>query len=73
LEGGTTVKLRYFSAEVRTGSKAPVCPLASHFRSAPINGHQQTGPLGPVGAISGKSSVVQHARRARAYISAACR
>src|ERR1700730_13800054 len=34
-------------ADVREGSKAPLCASASYFRSTPINGHQQTGPGGP--------------------------
>jgi hypothetical protein len=39
------------SLDVRIGSKAPFRPSASHFRSTPINGRHQTGPVGPVGAI----------------------
>jgi len=35
------------------GSKAPLRPWVSHFRSSPINGHHQTGPVGPVRANNG--------------------
>jgi hypothetical protein len=41
------------AANVRSGSKAPFRPSASHFRSNPINGRHQTGPVGPVSAKRG--------------------
>jgi hypothetical protein len=37
--------------EVRVGSIAS--PAASHFQPPPINGHRQSGPVGPFRAISG--------------------
>jgi hypothetical protein len=45
--------LSYEQVNVRNGSKAPFQVSASHFRSTPINGHHQTGAVGPVGARSG--------------------
>jgi hypothetical protein len=40
--------LRPLRRHVAVGSIASVRPSARHFRSAPINGHQQTCPVGPV-------------------------
>jgi hypothetical protein len=37
----------------RGGSKTVLAAPKRHFRSTPNNRHQQTGPVGPVGAISG--------------------
>jgi hypothetical protein len=39
--------------DFRSESIAPFWPFASHFRSAPINGHRQTGLAGPVRAKPG--------------------
>jgi hypothetical protein len=39
---------------LRNGSIALLWPFASHFRSAPINGHRQTGLAGPARARSGR-------------------
>jgi len=44
-----------FPGALRSGSKASVCRSASHFRSTPINGHHQTGPIGPVRANIGST------------------
>src|SRR5258705_4351544 len=44
--------LRYIGAsfpDVRCGSNVSFCPSASHFRSTPVDGHRQTGPVGPFG------------------------
>jgi len=40
------------SKEVRSGSIARFRPSVRRFRSAPINGHRQTGPVGSFRAIS---------------------
>jgi hypothetical protein len=39
--------------DVSNGSFATFSPWSGHFRSTPNNGHHQTGPVGPVRAISG--------------------
>jgi hypothetical protein len=49
-EPGTVGKIEMFAL----GSLAPFRPSADHFRKTPTNGHRQTGPAGPVGAISGR-------------------
>jgi hypothetical protein len=46
------VRNRGGPVNVASGSIAPFRPSARHFRSAPINGHQQTCPVGPVRATS---------------------
>jgi hypothetical protein len=38
----------------RFGSKAPVWPSASHFRSTSTNRHRQPGPVGPFRAKRGR-------------------
>ena len=38
---------------VRSGSTAVLTVPNRHFWSNPMNGHHQTGPVGPVGARSG--------------------
>jgi hypothetical protein len=38
---------------VRFGSKTVLAALKCEFRSTPINGHHQTGPVGPVRARLG--------------------
>jgi hypothetical protein len=37
----------------RVGVIHDVLAWTSHFRSTPINGYHQTGPVGPVGASAG--------------------
>src|SRR3984893_18820551 len=37
------------------GQKRRFDPLPNHFRSNPVNGHRQTGPFGPFGAITGNN------------------
>ena len=39
-----------FEADFRDGSKPVLTAPKRHFRSAPINGHRQIGPAGPLGA-----------------------
>jgi hypothetical protein len=39
-----------FASDVRIESKAAFGLSASHFRTTPINGHRQTGLVGPVRA-----------------------
>ena len=39
-----------WDAHVRVGSKTVLTTPQRDFRSTPINGHQQTGPTGPVRA-----------------------
>jgi hypothetical protein len=46
------------TGQVRVGSIASVCLPAGYFRSAPINGHHLTSPVGPFRAISGHASSV---------------
>ncbi len=53
---------------VRNGSKAPVCPSASHFRSTPNNGHCQAAPAclkGAKGGSRGRGLLVQIASAAK--------
>jgi hypothetical protein len=38
------------ASDVRVGSKAPFRPSGDYFRSTPVNGHRQIGPVGPVRA-----------------------
>jgi hypothetical protein len=40
--------------------------LRRHFRSTPINGHRQTGPVGPVRAMSGSERTYSITSSARA-------
>jgi hypothetical protein len=49
-----STELTFEVADFCSGSIAPFRPSARHFRSTPNNGHQQTGPVGPFGAISGR-------------------
>jgi len=44
-------------ARVRLASIAPVWRPADRFRSTPINGHYQTGPVDPFGATCGRSGL----------------
>ena len=43
----------------RSGSTTVLITPKRHFRSAPINGHRQTGPTGPFGALAG-SNLLDH-------------
>jgi hypothetical protein len=47
------------SRQLNPPSNAPFQLSASHFRSTPINGHHQTGAVGPVGAGSVRSRELQ--------------
>jgi hypothetical protein len=51
---------------VRCGSTTVLAAPERHFWSTPINGHRQTGPVGPFRAMSGSptiSTLLQVARR----------
>src|ERR1035437_7782826 len=43
-------------------SKAVLTAPKRHFRFAPINGHHQTGPVGPVRATSGSEQPIRSPR-----------
>jgi hypothetical protein len=53
------------------GSSTVLTAPKHHFRSAPVNGHRQTGPVGPAGAMSGSRrldySTTSSARATKTY------
>ena len=46
-----TSKISTRGTHVRDGSKTVLTAPKRHFRSTPINGHRQTGPVGPIRAM----------------------
>jgi hypothetical protein len=48
--------------DFRVGSTTVLAAPKRHFRSATINGHRQTGPVGPVGAITRQSTPMKPSR-----------
>jgi hypothetical protein len=44
-------------AQIRSGSRAPFWPPAHDFRYTLINGHHQTGPVGPFRANRRPSAI----------------
>ena len=53
----TTLTVAARTADFRFGSKRVLTTPKRHFRFAPINGHHQTGPVGPVRATNGSDPV----------------
>jgi len=51
------------NADLRTGSKPVLTAPKHHFRYTPINGHRQTGPVGPVRA----NNRLMHRNKQRSY------